>query len=152
MTAPGITVDNSCWPIVGIIFGATVNDAELAKFIEDMDAVHARSQKFLCVNISLLNSSLTAAQRRTISEWTKRTLLVSRELCKGSVIYINSAIARGAVTAIYWFQPPPYPYTVVGDPAATAAALMRYVKDANLTLAPHVTHDYLLAWLTAFGA
>ena len=39
-------------------------------------------------------------------------------LCVGGAFVISSPIIRGALAAILWMQPLPWPHTVVGDVAA----------------------------------
>jgi hypothetical protein len=57
----------------------------------------------------------------------------------GSCIVLESAITRGALTAIHWLAPPAYPIAIVGTMPEGYAASARDMEKAGLTL--HADHE-----------
>ena len=60
----------------------------------------------------------------------------SERLCKGAVQVAQSALVRGAITAIQWVTPPPYPHAVVASWPEAIAWIGTQAAAAGLSLPP----------------
>ena len=70
-------------------------------------------------------------QRRRIADWMRaHTSLIS------TAIVIPSALVRGALTAVFWIQPMPCPYTVVSTMAEAEAWAEEKLRAAGLAVPP----------------
>lgn len=82
-----------------------------AALVEDLQA--GRKSVVL---LDLRNAGvLTPEQRRSTAEWMKRVTDLFRRATFGTVFVVESALVRGVLTALLWFQPRGTPYEVVRD-------------------------------------
>ena len=72
--------------------------------------------------------------RRKAADFISAEGTRSARLCKGAVQVTQSALVRGAITAIQWVTPPPYPHTVVGTWPEALAWISRQAAAAQLVL------------------
>lgn len=90
------------------------SDEELEEFLAALEAnVAAQRAPFAWVVLADALLSSTAKQRKMFAAAEERMKPQDEKLCAGTAFVLTSAIARGAVTAVYWLSPPVYPYTIV---------------------------------------
>ncbi len=94
-------------------FPQALSDDELAVFLEALESlVAAQRTPFAWVVMADALMQSSAKQRKAFAEAEKRMREQDRTLCAGTAFVLTSAIARGAVTAVYWLSPPVYPYAI----------------------------------------
>ena len=90
------------------------SDTELEEFLVALEAnVEAQRAPFAWVILADALLSSTAKQRKMFASAEERMKEQDKKLCAGTAFVLTSAIARGAITAVYWLSPPVYPYTIV---------------------------------------
>ena len=140
----GILLDRSCAPFLFAIFGSPISDADVERFIVEMQSIHERDEPFVMLNLGRGVAIMTSSQRARLGTWMKANVEQSRRLCLGSSMLIASKPARGVITALYWLQPPPYPYSIVDTAGTAAKAILQHATQAKLAV-PAV---YTESWLT----
>jgi hypothetical protein len=98
------------------------SDVELEEFLGVLEAnVATQRAPFAWVILADALLSSTAKQRKMFAAAEARMKEQDKKLCAGTAFVLTSAIARGAITAVYWLSPPVYPYTIVANEAAAVA-------------------------------
>ena len=104
------------------VFPKMVTDEELARFLHAVEAhVSAQQEPFAWVVMADALMSSSAKQRAEFAAAERRMKDKDQALCVGTAFVLTSAIARGAVTAVYWLSPPVYPYKVCATREAALA-------------------------------
>jgi hypothetical protein len=115
-----ITVDTSGWPLVRIKFVSEASDETFERYLAEYAAALARGP---CAAIfdarATLNSK--AMHRRRQAEWLRQHDALIRRNGLGVAFCVTSPFIRGAITAIFWLQPPATPYFVTGSLAEAEA-------------------------------
>jgi hypothetical protein len=117
-----IVLDLTLFPVVFSSLPPQFADHDVDRYFDAFRELHEREEPFLHI------SDLRHAAAMSSSTMRKKAALFmedererSERLCRGSVQIADSAITRGAMTAIWWLSPPPYPH-------ATAASLEEAVQ------------------------
>ena len=111
----GIRVTCDDWPIVVIDFPEErVSDAALQgmfRHLEELmrEAEAAQEKIFTITDLTRMRFIAPASQRKYSGEWIQRTRMLARTATVGGAQVTPSAILRGLVTAVFWFNPPPTP-------------------------------------------
>lgn len=111
-----ILLDESLFPLVFSAFPTRFEDHDIDRYLDAFRAIHDRGEPFLhlsdlCRAGSMSSSLMRKKAARFVEEEGER----SRRLCLGSAQIADNALIRGAMTAIYWLSPPPYPSAVVSS-------------------------------------
>ena len=110
-------VDAGDLPLLRITYDGAATEEQMRAYIDDYDAVLARRQRYAL----LLDASRAAVpsptMRRMKAEFLRDRAGVMGALCVGGAYVITSPAIRGAMSAIFWLQPLPYPHVVVASPA-----------------------------------
>lgn len=109
-----IVLDTRLFPLVVSRFPASWNEAELDAYLSGFVAIHDRAERF--VHISDITGTVAIPNpqlRKKAADFIAAEHDRSARLCMGTA-QVAHAIARGALTAIQWITPPPYPHTAVG--------------------------------------
>lgn len=124
-----IVLDSRLFPLVVSRFPASWNEAELDAYLAGFVAILARGERF--VHISDISGTVAipnAHLRKKAADFIAAEHDRSARLCMGTV-RVAHAVARGALMAIQWITPPPYPHAVVGTwPEALAWIAARAVE------------------------
>jgi hypothetical protein len=103
--------DHSRAPLLVQRYPRDTSDEELSAFTAAVEAFMADHQEpFAWVVDASALVHATARQRQLMSEFEKRTAEHDRRFCLGTALVVDSPIARGIITAVYWLTPPVYPY------------------------------------------
>jgi hypothetical protein len=78
------------------------------------DAAFKRGQSILCISDARL-ASHDASCRKLYSDWSDHCFRVDPGHTKATILLLDSALLRGALTALNWVVPPKIPQTVVAD-------------------------------------
>lgn len=135
----GITFDESNWPIVHINYGEYETDEwqEHALFVERL---LNRREPFALINNLAGVRPPGATERRIISDCiAKRREDFLRYLCASAGVQ-PSALARGAMTAIQWVSPPPFPFKVFATVEEAEAWALRAIGERMLAKHKEAAH------------
>jgi len=128
-TAPsaieGGVLDFSRWPLVRLVHKPRETEDDTARFYKNLElALRNRHGPFAVVADARAIRELSAKQRRIIADHLAHNTDVYRSRCVGNAFVIEGAALRGALTAIFWMTPAPYPYRTFPDvPSAERWAL-----------------------------
>lgn len=121
-----IDMDDSARPLLVLRFGADWGSDEFQRYLDWYRSQLARKQRFAAVFDATRARAPSAVERRLQAEFIRDTEPMMRAHCAGLAFAISSPIIRGALTAIFWVQPPVYTHTVVPTVSeATAWARQR---------------------------
>lgn len=114
------------WPLVVIVVGEELSRRELPELEREIDAVYLRNERFATlVDCSAVRSMPDASTRKRLAEWQNETRGKIARLNVLSATVIDSAVVRGAMTAMNWiFQPPNRQVTVATFAEALEACVL----------------------------
>jgi len=126
-----LLVDVSRWPLVVLTYeGRPTNEALAAHLDEVERAVLARKERFAQVIDQRGGVRPDPFQRAMIAAHQARMADAYARFCLGEA-YVASPELRGAMTAVFWREPPRYPVKFVGTlDEAVAWALTRLAEPA----------------------
>jgi hypothetical protein len=126
-----ITIDTSAWPLVRVTFAGVASDEAFARYLDEYAAFFKRGT-YVTVFDARLSLNSKAGHRRRQAEWLRQHDQAVRRLCLGTAFCVSSPLTRGAITAVFWLQPPPCPYFVTESmPEAEAWARERLAAIAR---------------------
>lgn len=111
---PAIRVDQSCLPVVLTVFNGEQDEQAVDRYIQQMDAVYDRGQRFVGTTF-MLRYRPDISQLKRIADWTKARHQVIERICVGTAIYAPSPAFRFLFSTLLMMQPLPVPYTVVSE-------------------------------------
>ncbi len=126
---PGIEVDVSNFPLVIQRVGAVIDDAQMARYLEALEALLARKQPFASITIVKRRGHLERSTISAYGEFTKRHEEAMREHYKGAAFVFPGEVFRLVLSAIIAVSPAKVPYKVFSkqdEAYAWAAALISY--------------------------
>jgi hypothetical protein len=109
------------------------------------DAAYKRGVPLLCISDARL-ASHDAACRKIYADWSDHCLRTHHGYTKGTVILLDSALLRGALTAMNWVVPPKIPQHIVAD-ALEAIETARQVGENEGIEVPGATWGRIRLWL-----
>ncbi len=117
-----VRVTDETYPVICFqSFGAS-NEQDVAGIRDVYLRAYRLGRPILCFSDARL-ASHTADQRRLWADWTAESMEADvLKTTKASVILLDSALLRGALTALNWITPPEVPQHVCG---ATEEAVRR---------------------------
>ena len=118
-----IEVDLSLWPVVRIVPRGLLADDDLRFMFSSFDALWKKEQQFFAITDTRFAQNISARQRQMIGEWMKLNKAPMKKSSLGSVVIVESAIIRGALTAIGWLAQtdPPSEYLKNWEEAMASA-------------------------------
>jgi hypothetical protein len=138
----GIEVDESNWPIIVTVFPASIQDASLLAVLKHLEQLmrdaDARGDKlFFITDLTHMRDVPNATQRRYTGEWIQRTFDLQRAASLGAAQVTPSAVLRGIITAVFWFQKTPTPSFFVANRDEAISKGISLLEQAGMPL-PHV--------------
>jgi hypothetical protein len=123
-----VYVDRTTLPLLRLRYVGDFSDAELATFLRELEAVLELPGRKVAVFDLTEASAGSATQRQAQAAWIgKYERVLARDFAAAALV-TDSAIIRGAVTAIFWIRPLPFPTRVTAT-----------VKSAEEWLAPYLS-------------
>jgi hypothetical protein len=104
--------DDSRWPVVICEMVGVSTDAEIDEFIRTVAQALSRRVPHYVIIDARRGESMSSKHRRQIADWVTRNQPELRAHRVGLALVAESALIRGALTAIYWLHAPPYPTKV----------------------------------------
>lgn len=124
MTDLRAIIDESYEPLIVTVMPARFAEAELTAFLARHEALLARGRRYCTItDLSQIAGLPEATTRKRIADWQQKIEPVMRRWTVGTAIVAPSSMLRGAMTALNWLSPPPYPQEIVADRVAAIAAL-----------------------------
>ncbi len=119
-----IVLDLEAFPLIVSRFPERWDESELQTYFDAFVAVHDREKPFVHMS--------KAGMRKKAADFMVTERARSARLCRGSVQVASSTLLRGAITAIQWITPPPYPHAVVGTWDEAVAWVMERAKTEGM--------------------
>lgn len=110
-----ITVEEPHERLVRVTFSGTVDDKEFESYLSTYGRVLQRGGKRVVVLDATHAGAPTASQRKRQAEWQKENAALLGVRVLGFAFAIDSAVIRGALTAILWLSPLPAPHYVASS-------------------------------------
>ncbi len=107
-----ITIDTARWPLVSIRFFGAADDATFGGYLAEYDRLLERNERYGILLDALESAAPSARQRSLQAAWMKERQGKLAERCVAGGFAIASPLVRGALTAILWLQPLPFPHSV----------------------------------------
>lgn len=132
------------WPIVVVEFPEkTVSDATLRvalAYVESLltDAARTRERIFVINELTFVREGFPSAQRKTTSEWMKRTAALARASSVGGANVTPSALLRGLLAALFLLQPSPTPNFFVASRREAMLKGIQLLEKEGARLPPHL--------------
>lgn len=124
------------WPIVITTIDESMDEVEteayLTAFLSD---VVGRNRPFVSiVDARAMRQAPSAKVRRIIADWEERNAATGARYNRGIAFVTESALIRGAMTALHWISPPKTPTTFEASmEAARRFASTRLAASADET-------------------
>ncbi|HSC87394.1 MAG TPA: hypothetical protein VLC09_09005 [Polyangiaceae bacterium] len=128
-TGSTLELDTSLWPIVVSTPHGAISDGDLQRLFDTFDSFWKRGEMFVTVSNMTSSRDVSARQRQMVGEWLKKNKTSIQRYSAGGVLIVDSALLRGALTAIGWVYQAPLDMSYVKDwTEATDTALARLAK------------------------
>jgi hypothetical protein len=105
-------LDESRWPLVVFTAVGEQTEEDFDAFLEDCDRVLRRRLPHGTIFDGRRSSPIGPKLRKRQVAWLSRNDALLRAYVVGSGVLIKSAVQRGALRAIMWMRPLPFPYVV----------------------------------------
>lgn len=109
--AARLTVDTSRWPMVFLTYEGQPDDEALRAHLDEIERqVLGRRRTFVQIVDQLRGERPNPVQRAIIARHQGRMADLYQRYCRGQV-YVATPELRSAMVAVFWREPPRYPYT-----------------------------------------
>ncbi len=139
MAATTIECEDVRWPLCVCAFSGKLDDRDFDRYLAFLAHCHERREVWGLVIDACAVRSVSAQQRRRMADFLKTHEVLARRYCAGTAFVIDSPLARGTLTAIFWFQRQPTPYIVVAQREQATSWLAHQIdayKSGRPTLPP----------------
>ncbi len=128
-----IEIDESAFPLVRIAFVGVPTDAQFDEYLaflsKNLDRCAKTGRKCAILFDASRAGLVTASVRQKQAHWMRTHEERSARFCVGYAFVIQSALIRGALTAILWLAPMPAAHHVAAS-VAEAEAFLRGKLDS----------------------
>ncbi len=132
--SPQLAIDVSGWPLVLLTHRGRPTDDELRVHLREIEAlILGRASAFVQVIDQHAAERPDAFQRGLIAEHQERMDALYRAHCIGEA-YVSTGAVRGAMKAVFWVAPPPYPFLLADTLDEALAWARERALRAGLTL------------------
>lgn len=107
-------LDFGTLPILEITYVGVIDDSTFQRYLDDLVTVLSMRQPYVLLADATRAGAPNAKQRRMQADMIRDHEAGFARYCLGAAFVIESALIRGALTAILWAQKLPYDHTVVG--------------------------------------
>lgn len=133
-------VDDSRWPLLTVVWRGTVSNEEFTAYLRELDRNLARTKEAETRTAILMDARSAAAtnsvQRKMQAEWMKANEFDCRRYCAGFGFVLDSALVRGALTAILWLAPLPAEHIVCATVDEADKWLCQRLLDVGVIVPP----------------
>ena len=114
----GIWMDTSAAPKIMGYSKGELSDEAIREFHASYEALLRTGKPFGLILDASSAGAPSASQRRAFADFGAQNKQALTKLCRGVAYVIESPVIRGALTAVFWINTPPYDYVVVPTLAA----------------------------------
>lgn len=118
--------------------GSTPHDGEhandLARFRAALSEDRRTGRKTVVVLDLRRTNVLTTSQRWMTALWMKEVAPLFERTTFGTVFIVESALVRGVLSTLLWFQPKGTPYAIVRDPDEAAQWAIECMDGAGVNI------------------
>lgn len=110
---------DTTFPLIIAIGSNAFDQAEFDSMAAGFERYFQRGERYALITYAPHGPLLPDARyRKLVADWanTPRVRELSARLCVGSATVVQSAVMRGAMTAILWLWTPPSPHCAVATP------------------------------------
>ena len=118
--ACSVRFDDSRRPITVYTFEGEFTGPDLNAMFRQSEAILRRGRHALVMDMRRLGG-MSALLRHQVAEWNVANAVALGERRAGLAMVITDSRERGIITAIYWHNPPPYPYLICESVAEALA-------------------------------
>ncbi|MCS6900392.1 MAG: hypothetical protein NZX77_11585 [Polyangiaceae bacterium] len=116
-----IELDDKEFPLLRVRFSSNWTQQDFDGYLARYLAQLQKRQPFAAVFDATQSRAPSATERRQQAEFLREHEALLRRYCTGVAFVIASPTIRGALTAIFWIQPPFFEYVVVSSVAEGTA-------------------------------
>jgi hypothetical protein len=107
-----IEFDSSKEPVYVVRYVGSFSDDQWCEHIDGFMRILGQKRPYAAViDNSASKQAPNAAQRQAMSRWLRLNAVGLKTFCRGVAFVHASSFVRGALTAIHWVAPPPYPFS-----------------------------------------
>jgi hypothetical protein len=136
VTEGTIRVSDELWPLVVITYPSRTEPDDWEAMFDAMRRIHERRARFYTLHDATRSGVPSAVERAVIARNTEALAGAVQRLLTGSCIVLESALVRGALTAMYWVAPSIPRSTLVANLPQGYYTAANEMKAAGLTLHP----------------
>ncbi len=107
---------DTTFPIIMVVGEAEHGDEQLRQLRVGWERFFARGERYASINYYPKNTKLPDAKtRKSITDWASSPRIheMSAKYCVGAAVVLQSAVTRGAFTALTWVWKPAFPQKAV---------------------------------------
>ncbi len=130
--SPGITVDDSLWPLAVFRFTGSLTAMYCEQFFAHAISYLERGEKYVCITDLTQAGIPPLAQCRQLAEWLRIHDAKLRERVLGNALLITSAPIRLSLSLIFHLKPPPMPHVTVSDMDSAVSFVAGKLKEVEL--------------------
>lgn len=108
-----IILDFSTLPVFEVRYIGTVDDTTFQRYLDDLVSVLSARKPYVLLADATRSGAPSARQRQLQAEVIRVHEAGFARYCRGAAFVIDSALIRGALTAILWLQKLPYEHAIV---------------------------------------
>jgi hypothetical protein len=113
----------------------TANDESFARYVEtlatDIDGTVDGTKRGI-LYVAPNPVAMTASRRKHVADVLRVRRQKLARITAGYTLVTPSPVVRGALTAIFWLAPPPYPWSVRGTPREGFAWLATHMEGLDV--------------------
>ena len=128
--------DDSRLPLFVVRSDGEATDAEFDAYLAHMSRILTRAARYAVLFDARGAARPTPRQRQKQADWMKQHASSLRQHNVGIAFVIESAIVRGALTAILWLSPMAAPHKVVATPEQAERWLSELLAAEGLKIPP----------------
>jgi hypothetical protein len=138
-------VMSETFPVMCLQSIGRVTPADIEHARPIYDAAYKRGMSIVCISDARL-ANHDAGCRKLYADWSDHCIRVDPGHTKATILVLDSAILRGALTALNWVVPPKIPQFIVAD-ALEAIEAGRQQADKFGMAVPGHTWGRIRLWL-----
>jgi hypothetical protein len=125
------------WPLLVMVSPKVYDKGSVELMQSTFERIYQRGDRYAFITVSPRGASPPGAQeRKAIAEWANlpRSRKFSRDLCVCSASVLESALMRGALTAMMWIWTPASPHKAVADLSEALDYTLSMLEQAGVPL------------------
>lgn len=119
-----VEIDDQRFPLVLVRYTRSHSDASWQAYLETMSRFVSRGVPYVTLTDARAVPAPSARQRRMASDVIAREEARTKRFVVANAVVVDSALLRGALTAVHWVAPPPVPLDSFATPQLAYAWLM----------------------------